>query len=127
MDIYIGITYFFLILIKRGLDILCQRLLGSALKLWKILLHHLRALSLQHLSLIPDSCCCKREKATCLMMIGDYLTLWGDQTLFWFERRRKGNKKVLSVVKQEVRKQKGQEEEKGTKTELLRRPESGFP
>lgn len=42
---YIGITYFFLILIKRGLDILCPGVLGGFSAL-KILLHHLRALSL---------------------------------------------------------------------------------
>lgn len=50
--------------------------LGKAFKALKILLYPLRALSLQHLKFNSRFYCCKREEVTCLMTIGDYLTLW---------------------------------------------------
>ena len=50
----------------------------------------------------------------------------GGEKFYPIERRRKGNKKVLSVVKQEVRKQGAGRGERG-QDGVAQRPESGFP
>lgn len=77
MDISICIIYFFPHSHQTRARYIMSETPGEAFKALKIRLHHLRALSFQHLKFNSRFCCCKREKATCLMMIGDYLTLLG--------------------------------------------------